>query len=108
MQNRTSLERGTHEPTSEHSSSRLQSSVDRFSVAGSHGRFAKLPVKNRTHVASPGHVSESQPWIVQYPPLVLTSHWRSPFGLQSELTTHSSPMSFPQPAATTRISRNLI
>lgn len=109
MQNRTSLERGTQLPAVpviavfaiEQVSSKLQSSVERFSVAGSHGRFEKLPVKKRTHVASSGHVPTSQPWIVQYPPLELESHWRSPFGLQSELTMHSSPISLPHPAAAT-------
>src|SRR5438105_15953799 len=101
MQNRISLERGTHLPTSEHSSSRLHLSSLRSSAAGLHGRFEKLPVKNRMHAASDGHVWTSQPWIVQYPDFDELSHWRSPFGEQSELMMHSSPISLPHAANTT-------
>src|SRR5688572_17833428 len=65
----------------------------------SHVRFENPPVKKRTQTASSGHVEKSQPMIVQYPSFWEMSHWRSPFGLQSELTTHESPISLPQPVA---------
>src|SRR5262245_32267821 len=93
MQNRTSEDRGTQRPASEHSSSSVHwlSSV--------HSRLAKLPVKNRMHADSSGHVVKSQPLIVQYPSFELGggSHSRSPLGLQSELMMQLSPISLPQP-----------
>ena len=47
-----------------------------------------------------------KPMIVQYPSFWEMSHWRSPFGLQSELTTHESPISLPQPKPATTIASN--
>jgi hypothetical protein len=59
MQYLTSALRGAQNPGRVHSSSSVHW------VASVQGSFSNEPVKKRTHVASSGQVSKSQPWIVQ-------------------------------------------